>query len=90
MISKKHCVFKILGLRELPAADGEKKHCLVYKYFKFPFLKAPNSDFLRLRRAMRGNKFSMVGTRCNEIRLCDVGQSQKSYPQIISYPRNLN
>ena len=46
--------------------------------------------FLRLRRALRANKFSMVGTRCNEIRLYDVGQSQKPYPQIISYPGNLN
>ena len=45
VISKKHYVLKILGLRELPAAGGEKNHFLAYKYFKFPFLKATNSFF---------------------------------------------
>ena len=61
----------------------EKNLTCWHKYFKSPFLKATNSDFVRLRRDRRGNKFSMVGTRCNEIRLYDAGQSQKSYPQII-------
>ena len=33
----------------------KKTHLLAYKYFKSPFLKATNSDLLRLRRAMRGS-----------------------------------